>query len=39
MINAENASFYIPLFLVVLTAALYACYLIVKVSPGPHYQQ
>ncbi|KAK8820765.1 hypothetical protein WA556_005082 [Blastocystis sp. ATCC 50177/Nand II] len=30
MITAENASLYIPLFLVALTAALYTCFLIVK---------
>lgn len=32
MITAENASLYIPLFLVALTAALYTCFLIVKVG-------
>lgn len=32
MITTENASLYIPLFLVALTAALYTCFLIVKVG-------
>lgn len=37
MITAENASLYIPLFLIALTAALYTCFLIVKVGIEDEY--